>query len=246
MARGTSRFLSRAAGITLAAGMIAAGLAAPALADPTAPGQPTSPAVDQHSCGAQPLLVGLNSAGSLSVVPDGADQVTTEFDWWPVDRSDQRGTAQTSGVGGTVAAVTVGNTGLSDGTTYAWQARSSDGAETGPWSDVCEFTTDFTAPGKPAVSSPDYPPTGGTGRIGKPGRFTFSANGSTDVVGFRYGPNRPGAFVPASDGAVTVWITPTTFGIDQVVVTSVDAAGNISGVTTYRYYVPEDGVTSAK
>jgi len=91
----------------------------------------------------------------------------------------------------------------------------------------------------PSVSSPDYPPGVAAGGIGRPGRFTFSANGSTDVVGFRYGPDFPSTYVAADQpgGSATVWITPTTFGVQKVAVKSVDAAGDTSAITTYWYYV---------
>ncbi|MFC0547259.1 hypothetical protein [Kutzneria chonburiensis] len=226
MALGTSGLLIRAAGITLAFGMITAGLATPALADT---GAPTNPTVDRHSCGTQPILVNaLDTASQLAVTP-GDSQATTEFDWWPVDQPDQRASAQTSD-----SAVLVQHSALSDGVTYAWQARSGDG----PWSDICEFTTDFVAPGKPTVTSPDYPP-GGGGGVGKPGRFILSANGSADTVGFRYGASIPATYVAAdkTGGSATIWITPNSWGTQQLVVTSVDAAGNVSGVTKYLYTV---------
>ncbi|WP_211763812.1 hypothetical protein [Kutzneria sp. CA-103260] len=91
----------------------------------------------------------------------------------------------------------------------------------------------------PTVSSPDYPPNASAGGIGRPGRFTFSANGSTDVVGFRYGPDFPSTYVAADQpgGSATVWITPTTFGVQKVAVKSVDAAGNSSPITTYWFDV---------
>jgi hypothetical protein len=207
-----------------------------------APGKPTSPVIDQQSCGAQPVLVNAgDTASKLSVVPSDADNdsMTTEFDWWPVDHPDQRTSLQTSGSSGAVEAVTLLHSALSDGVTYAWQARSSDGQETGPWSDACEFTTDFIAPAKPTVSSPDYPSNGGGGGVGIPGRFTFSANGDTDVVGFRYGSDFPITYVTAdrAGGSATIWITPTTFGPEKLVVKSVDAAGNSSAITTYQYFV---------
>jgi hypothetical protein len=208
-----------------------------------APGTPTSPVIDQHPCAAQPVLVnGGDTASKLSVVPNDADndQMTTEFNWWPVDHPDQRTSLQTSaGANGAVESVTVQHSSLSDGGTYAWQARSNDGQETGPWSDVCEFTTDFTAPSKPTVSSPDYPPNAGGGGVGVPGRFTFSANGSSDVVGFQYGSDFPITYVAAdrAGGSATIWITPNTYGVEKLVVKSVDAAGNTSAITTYQYFV---------
>jgi hypothetical protein len=91
----------------------------------------------------------------------------------------------------------------------------------------------------PTVSSSDYPATACAGGIGHPGRFTFSANGSTDVVGFQYGPDFPSTYVSADQpgGTATVTITPNTFGIDKVAVKSVDAAGDTSPITAYWYCV---------
>ncbi|MEV4315856.1 hypothetical protein [Actinocrispum sp. NPDC049592] len=51
--------------------------------------------------------------------------------------------------------------------------------DTGPWSDICRFDVDRTAPGAaPVVSSKDYKDSfPGTGGVGVPGEFTVEPNG---------------------------------------------------------------------
>jgi hypothetical protein len=91
----------------------------------------------------------------------------------------------------------------------------------------------------PSVSSSDYPANACAGGIGRPGRFTFSANGDTDAVGFRYGADFPFVNVAADrpGGSATVTITPNTSGVLKVAVESVDAAGDTSAVTNYWFCV---------
>lgn len=97
---------------------------------------------------------------------------------------------------------------------------------------------DYTPPVMPMAESEVYlggdqwEPRGG---IGVPGEFTFTANGSTDVVSYFYRLQRDGdpcewKSVPASrlGGPATVSFTPTETGIHYMAVHAVDHAGNHS------------------
>ena len=89
------------------------------------------------------------------------------------------------------------------------------------------------------MTSVDYPagfqPHGGQG---VPGTFTFSANGSTDVVAYTWGQFSPFMEVPAPQpGAdATITYTPSST-FEQIAVYSMDSAHNRSPVTTYRFRV---------
>ena len=66
------------------------------------------------------------------------DRVTTTFEWWAVG-GDKTGEAAVTGWSSDTASVTVPDGQLSDGTAYAWRARSADDTAAGPWSQWCEF-----------------------------------------------------------------------------------------------------------
>lgn len=210
-----------------------------------APGKPTQLSVNGTACTDKPLLVGLFVGGSLGAVTSDADNdwLTEQFVFWPVANPDQTTEIDSSGNYPSSYPVTVGITQsqFTDATTYAWHVRSSDGVDTGQWSDTCVFTTDFTPPNQPTVSSTDYPSDGAThGGTGVPGAFTFSPDGSDDVVGYYYGTDgEAGTYVPADHrgGSATISITPTQWGPNDLSVQSEDAAGNVSGVVNYQFDV---------
>ncbi|MDI5980666.1 DNRLRE domain-containing protein [Amycolatopsis magusensis] len=170
--------------------------------------------------------------------PDG-DSTSGQFTWWPVADPSQRHT----GAGpGSPAAAYPDTWDLADGT-YAWEVHAQDswGAKSsavGP----CRFTVDRTDPNAPAVVSATYPAGAEGGGVGVAGEFTFSPNGSTDVVRYDYnfgfgGNTREIAAGP--DGAATVSFTPTTNGWHSAVVRAWDRAGNLSLTTYYSFQVKE-------
>jgi hypothetical protein len=126
---------------------------------------------------------------------------------------------------------------LNDGQ-YFWQAKDTDGTDTSALSVTCPFNVDTTPPVGTAVSSASYPADGNFhGGVGRTGSFTFSANGSGDVIAYRYGwADPPTTEVAVSPGAsYTASSTPATTGLNTLYVRSVDRAGNLSPVTTYTF-----------
>ncbi|MGC4894332.1 hypothetical protein [Micromonospora sp. DT31] len=121
--------------------------------------------------------------------------------------------------------------------TYAWQMRAKDSRATGDWSVTCYFRLDVRGPATaPGVTSTDFPDDD-QWHPGLPGEFTFTANGSADVVRYGYswdsGPqqtvdaDRPG-------GGATVTLTPDR-GVNTLRVWSMDALGNRSASTDYTF-----------
>lgn len=209
-----------------------------------APGTPTQLSVNGTACTAKPLLEGLSITETLAATVSDADNdwLTEQFVWWPADHPDQRTEIDVSDGYPSSFPVKAGiqQAQLADATTYAWQVRSQDSLDTGPWSAICTFTTDFSAPAPPTVSSTDYPDDGAWhGGSGVPGAFILSANGVADVTGFYYGTDEPGTFVPADHrgGSATIQLTPSQIGPSELTVQSVDAAGNRSAITRYEYLV---------
>jgi hypothetical protein len=213
------------------------------------PAKPTHLTVNQTACAHEPVLVGGGDVNLAATITDPDDfTVTAEWAWWPVDHPDQRTDVTEPGTSTSIPAQrTLAQRQLADATTYAWQVRASDQHDTGPWSTICRFTTDFTPPtALPSVTSTDYPPTGFHGGPGIPGAFTFSVNGDKDVVGYRYGaPDDVTTFVRAKHpGApVTVPFAPTREASNQLQVAAVDAAGNVGPVATYSFDVAPDRPT---
>ncbi|MBP2330992.1 hypothetical protein JOF56_011377 [Kibdelosporangium banguiense] len=207
-----------------------------------APGKPTALKAGNVDCG-QRKVVGPGGTQLSAVATDQDDSwLTYEFAYWPTRHPDRRVTLQSQGSSGYRAERSVQQSDLADATDYAWQVRAKDNLDTGPWSEVCRFSTDFIAPDKaPEVSSKDYtadaPP--GSGGTGVPGEFTFKANGVDDVAGFYYGEFEAYIFVPADrrTRSATIVHTPMRSGPLSMAVRSVDAAGNQSPTTQYRFWV---------
>jgi hypothetical protein len=170
---------------------------------------------------------------------DPGDQLTPEFEYWPV--ADPTAvtpltTGIQSGGNGLFGVGDVRGKTLAEGQ-YAWHARVFDGRAYSPWSASCPFTIDHTAPTVPTVASPDYPEDTAT-PVSNPnltGTFLFTANGTADVNRFGYG--RDGyleGFVNADQlgGAAILNWNPRS-GRHPLTVWSYDAAGNRSAPRTY-------------
>lgn len=220
----------------------------------TGPGTPTNPHIDpDFGCATTapgPAIspARLNDAGTpvlrADITDPDQDEFSARFVLWPVaDPAQRHEMVWPVSNGQTYAQVDIT---LVDATGYAWQVRGEDDTNVGPWSDPCYFTVDRTAPPTPTVSSAVYP-SGSTagGGPGVPGSFSFTANGSADVVAYEY------RFYPEGDGnwrsvpgdgpggSAVVEYTPADSGYQSVSVRSVDSAGNRSYETYYSFAVLE-------
>ncbi|WP_158842892.1 hypothetical protein [Saccharothrix deserti] len=206
-----------------------------------APGTPASLEVSRRPCGAEPVFMPNTETFLKADVrdPDGQHGLSGKFTVWDVATPDQRHEITSSTSGFYYAATFAPLELLVDGRTLEWNVRSWDGDAESAVSTSCRITLDYTRPhAGPTVTSPDYPENGGapgTGGGNVPGRFTFSANGVEDVVGFWY----DGKYVAADrpGGSATVSYTPGGEGPRRLDVHSVDRAGNPSPITSYLFYV---------
>lgn len=207
------------------------------------PATPTEPRVNDEPCaesGSGPVVNNSLALSARVSDPDG-DDVHGQFTWWPLADPTQRTTA---GGWGDPATAYPDTWDLADGT-YAWEVHSQDswGATSSPVG-PCRFTVDRTDPNAPAVASATYPEDVEGGGVGVPGEFTFSPNGSTDVVtyGYDFGMGVSGELAAEADGTATVSFTPTTSGWHSVYVRAQDHAGNWS-LTYYSFVVRENRPT---
>ncbi|RGC65804.1 hypothetical protein C5N14_27005 [Micromonospora sp. MW-13] len=199
---------------------------------------------------------------------DDLDSLRLDVGAWPVgDPAARVELSQEHGRSGRIITVQVPDTALVDGTTYAWQARTSDGLDTSAWSRTCYFTVDRTVPPAAQVTSANYP-TSDTGLtpLGEPGVFTLSGGGDPDVVGFAYAwesipvsgcsygdlgqlvcpdpltvPGTVQTDVPG--GSATLTLNPPRDFLNTLVVRSLDRAGNRSAETRYEIRVPDTDPT---
>ncbi|WP_179276923.1 LamG-like jellyroll fold domain-containing protein [Actinoplanes regularis] len=188
--------------------------------------------------------------------PDTSQQnLTTSFYWWARGsaRSETNKVSQSNGNPGPV----VGNIPsgkLVDGSTYVWQAKTSDGS-LDTWSGLCEFTVDETPPPTPGViksTSTSYTssttPSGGPGITG-----TFSVAAPTtrpeEVLQYAWSLDsgelcttaaKVNADATTHGGAMSV--TPVKDGINTLRVWAIDRASRCSATpATYVFSVKANG-----
>jgi hypothetical protein len=146
---------------------------------------------------------------------------------------------------------TVTASGLPEGPLIRYRARAHDQAHWGAWSGWCHLRVDTENPETgPDVTSTDYP-AGDTahGSVGRPGAFTFTANGVDDAAAYHYSVNDASCateLVPDEPGGpATALIHPRHDGPNLVHARTTDAHGNSSGcvlVYTFTVAPPSDPV----
>ncbi|HEX8306066.1 MAG TPA: hypothetical protein VF612_14410 [Jatrophihabitans sp.] len=192
------------------------------------------------------------------------------FTIWPVaDPAAARSVIDHAYDSGEIATARLPADVLTDGGSYAWRVQLTTSNGTSPWSPVCTFRYDYTAPAAPSISSANYPPfPGALGPVGQFAQFTFDAGGDLDTAGFAYSWNvEPGVsgcvwgsvfeplacpdFLSGPDtvrlaspgGTATVTLNPVSHGPQTLLVAALDAAGNRSELVRYETYVPYSGPT---
>lgn len=162
-------------------------------------GTPTTPTElfnNYRACShdaAAPTYVAGNQGVVLEGIPaligdEGMPTVTgtEQFQVWPAaDPAQITGLTLQIAVLGAEGRVTVQASALTDGQVYGWQAQTVAGTGSSDWSAPCYFAVDSTRPSTPAVTSANYPQDQ-ISQGGEPVRFTFDANGVSDVEGFEF------------------------------------------------------------
>jgi hypothetical protein len=123
---------------------------------------------------------------------------------------------------------------------YSWTTRVDDGSLKSGWSAPCDIHEDTSQPGKPGISSTDYPNTVRGKVVGTPGTFTFTPDsGSPTPAGYRYQLNSGAPItVPATNGSWTGTITPNRVSPTSLTVQALSPAGN-PGAAAQWQIVPQ-------
>jgi hypothetical protein len=194
---------------------------------------------------------------------DGVGDLKGEFAIWPVGTPTQRTVITRDFASpGVVAGIQVPTGTVTDGGTYAWQVRATDGTDASPWTAPCLFTVDLTAPTvEPTVTSPNYPE-GYDAWLpgGVPATFTFGPNGVADAYAYQYNwdfgsfgvftcslgqyavptcedwTKIPGvALADKLGGSATVTLSPPRDGPVRLFVRTLDRAGNAGPARQYDF-----------
>ncbi|WP_432850720.1 LamG-like jellyroll fold domain-containing protein [Amycolatopsis sp. CA-161197] len=121
-----------------------------------------------------------------TVTDPNADHLQATFKYW-VDgtTTTHTGTSADNIASGTTANYSLPSSftsSLTNGQVVDWQAQSTDGQDTSPWSPICHFIAEPTAPSEPSISSADgaFPDDLTVGKpANSPGQFTEASTGGT-------------------------------------------------------------------
>lgn len=152
---------------------------------------------------------------------------------------------------GAVAQITVPAGKLTEGASYMFRAKVSDGRRESAWSGWHSFGVDSGPPGAPVVVSTDYPADNQWHKDANvAGAFTLSMKApDPTVTEYRWeldkAPTGANKVTVVNGAAATVNVTPTTVGKHTLQVQAVDRAGNVSGqVTKYNFLVGKAGIVT--
>jgi hypothetical protein len=214
---------------------------------------------------------GLTIEGIANDTDTSATNLTEQFQYWPVSDPSQIATVSRTWAFPRNEA-SVNTAPLSDGQTYAWQARTVDASgAASAWSSPCYVADDDTLPAKaPTVTSSNYLP-GQFNQGGAPIQLTFGANGVSDIAGYQfswtgdfpvmgaaigdhgipqfkdpYSDPRFYARADALGGSATVNLVPPAGwgnGYVRLFVRSLDRAFNSSPTATYSFFIKPNAPT---
>ncbi|MFI7024754.1 LamG-like jellyroll fold domain-containing protein [Micromonospora sp. NPDC049900] len=130
--------------------------------------------------------------------------------------------------------------GLANGSTYYWRARSTDENDlTGDWSTWQTVSVDTSPPVVSSVSSTQYPLREWGAVLGTPG--TFGLTGGSDVADFTWSVNSGAATTVAASGTnpktASVTHNPTKDMVSTLNVVAKDIAGNTSQTYLHQFWV---------
>lgn len=229
-----------------------------------------------HACSATtpPATLGglayiLQAAGNDSTDSISGFQYT--FTLWPAaDPTATTSQSQFESSSGQLASVSIPQAALVSGTDYAWHVQLTDNNGTSPFSNICTFHYDNTAPSTPVITSSNFPTyQQGVGPVGQLAKFTFDGHSDTDTAGFEYvwgsvmpvpscsysGPrgelvcpdplDQPGVVrANAPGGTASIALPPPGSGPQTLTVAAVDVAGNLSRPpASYQIFVPDSSPT---
>jgi hypothetical protein len=178
--------------------------------------------------------------------PGEVNRVKGEFEaWWQgADGTEQRRTYESSATLSGSSFRWQLPSDVPANTVVSWRVRANDGTATSAWSSdgdgtACQFVYDNVSPGKPTVSSAEYPTEKYVDGVGVYGTFNMDSP-SDDVVEYRYnfiGGVEITAKADGPGGSAAIRFLPQRNGSDYLSVYAVDRSGRRSATTTYHFAV---------
>ncbi|MEU7871931.1 RHS repeat-associated core domain-containing protein [Dactylosporangium sp. NPDC049140] len=133
---------------------------------PQVTSQQTDPSTQCVTGSGRPYVNKLQPKLRAQVTDPEGSPVSATFDWWTTGGSKIGSTTVGPQASGSMFEATVPAGAFTNGGTYSWQVRGTDGGTAGPYTGFCEFTVDTTEPGaQPGVSSATFPENTWTGSV---------------------------------------------------------------------------------
>ncbi|NUS72390.1 MAG: LamG domain-containing protein [Corynebacteriales bacterium] len=170
----------------------------------------------------------------------GDDRPRARFEWFKNHAWPEIGTHTTDWAdSGATHQITIPAGQFANGDVLTMRVVGDDMRALGEYSDWCDYRIDTSPPNAPQVTSTDWPENVDGKFVGETGAVTFAANGSTDVVAYRWSLNVTPPTTQVSTGtpggSATVNVTPRRDGLNMLYVQAVDPGGNLSTITEYAF-----------
>ncbi|MER7283349.1 RHS repeat-associated core domain-containing protein [Dactylosporangium sp. NPDC000244] len=135
-------------------------------ATPQVTSQSTDPSTECVSGANRPYVRTVQPKLRAQVTDPEGSPVSATFEWWTTGGAMIGSTTVGPQASGTSFEATVPAAAFTNGGTYSWRVRGTDGGTTGAYGSWCEFTVDTGEPGSaPGVSSPTFPAGAWTGQL---------------------------------------------------------------------------------
>ncbi|WP_238005876.1 RHS repeat-associated core domain-containing protein [Dactylosporangium sp. AC04546] len=147
---------------------------------PTIAARTTDPSTACVTGSARPFVNKVQPTLRAQVTDPEGTPVSATFEWWTTNGAVIGSATVGPQPSGSVLETTVPSGAFTNGGTYSWRVRGSDGSTTGSFTAFCEFTVDTTPPAAmPGVSSTTFPEGQWTGQ---PTGYSYTLAPSTPYI----------------------------------------------------------------
>lgn len=208
--------------------------------------------VPSFTCGLTSIRVnGLNGITLRANLSDAdGDNIAAQWQVTGIDAS--YAPADSAPAAGGVFKVSIPAAALTDGSSYSWTVRGTDGTDAGAYGPDCAFEIDNSLPGDPVASSDELamvseepaPAPLASAIVGQASTVTLQpAPGDTAIAGYVIGvgsgaPAAPAVWIPAKgDGTASASVVPVASGdtVNYLTIAARNRTGQTGGVVTYVF-----------